>query len=44
MLGEIYLIVLFAVGIVTYCHFKKQLCKDDDEFDHENELKIPIYK
>jgi len=43
MFGEIYIIVLCAVGIISYFHFKEQLCKDDD-FDDENELNIPIYK
>jgi hypothetical protein len=37
MLGEIYLILLFTVGIVTYFHFSPSICMDDD-------LDIPIYK
>jgi hypothetical protein len=33
MIGEMYLIVLFAAGIVSYCHFKEHLCKDDDDLE-----------
>lgn len=42
MLGEIYLFVLCAVGIVTYFHFKQQICSDD--MDDIDDLNIPIYK
>jgi hypothetical protein len=41
MIGEIYLVVLFAVGMISYCHFKEELCKDDDEIE---DLDLPIYK
>jgi hypothetical protein len=44
MLGEIYLFVLCAVGIVTYFHFKQQICSDDMDMDDIDDLDIPIYK
>ena len=40
MFGEIYLIVIFAVGAVTYFHFAPNICMDDDMDD----LNVPIYK
>ena len=45
MLGEIYLVVLCAVGIVTYFHFKQQICSDNiNDMDDIDDLDIPIYK
>jgi hypothetical protein len=46
MLGEIYLVVLCAIGIVTYFHFKEQICSDDNinSMDDLDDLNIPIYK
>ena len=49
MLGEIYLVVLFAIGMVTYFHFKEQICSDDNinninNMDDIDDLDIPIYK
>ena len=46
MLGEIYLVVLCTIGIVTYFHFKEQICSDDNinSMDDLDELYIPIYK
>ena len=46
MLGEIYLVVLCAVGIVTYFHFKQQICSDMDmdDIDDLDNNNIPIYK
>ena len=46
MLGEIYLVVLCAVAMVTYCHFKEQICSDDNinSMDELDDQYIPIYK
>jgi len=46
MLGEIYLVVLFSVAMVTYFHFKEQICSDDNinSMDDLDDLYIPIYK
>jgi hypothetical protein len=41
MLGEIYLVVLCAVGIVTYFHFAPSICIQED---YNDDLDIPIYK
>ena len=43
MFGEIYLVVLFAIGMVTYFHFKEQICSDDN-INNMDDLDIPIYK
>jgi hypothetical protein len=49
MFGEIYLLVLCAVGVVTYFHFKEQICSDEninnmDDMDDIDDLNFPIYK
>ena len=45
MLGEIYLIVIFAVGMVTFCHFKDHIFSfNEDINDDIDNLNFPIYK
>ena len=46
MLGEIYLVVLCTVGIVTYFHLVPKICIDEDinVLDDMNDLRVPIYK
>ena len=46
MFGEIYLLVLCAVGAVTYFHFKEQICSDENinNMDDLDNLNFPIYK
>jgi hypothetical protein len=46
MLGEIYLFVFCAVAMVTYFHFKEEICSNDNinSMDDLDDLYIPIYK
>jgi len=40
MLGEIYLVVIMAVSMVTYFHFSPSICIQEDYDD----FNVPIYK
>ena len=40
MFGEIYLVIIVAVGMITYFHFAPSICIPEDYDD----FNVPIYK